>query len=521
MHRSGTSALARVLSLLGCDLPKTLMGVFKGNETGHWESEAIRNFNDTVLESAGSAWDDWLAFNPGWYRSPKADEFKMRAVALLADEFGSSRLFVLKDPRICRMLPFWLGVFDAANIMPAIILLVRNPLEVAASLEKRDDLDPSLGQLLWLRHVLEAEAASRGLIRFHCSYDALMNGWAGLALSAQETLGFSFPRLSQQTAEEVEAFLRERLRHHRVIAKSVVDNPMLSAWLRDAFRIFEHWAEDGERPEDFVTLDRIRAEFDAAAPAFARLVASGQRAAQRAQGLQHELAETESRLNAALAARAEEVQRLQAKLSHTESELAQRRHEAEETAAELLKARQQLTRQQTEAAGQREEAQRLQAKLSHTESELAKRRNEAEETAAGLAQAKEQLREMETRLNERFGEIAMLTRFLREKEDEAKQVADRAEWMRQISALLLGGGSWRGKLAWLLPGPLAYALRKIQLKRRGLFDAKAYLREHPDVARSGADPLRHYLNHGLKEGRAGEAERVPAKKWTLGGSDEC
>src|SRR5262245_64476851 len=66
MHRSGTSALTRVLSLLGCDLPKTLMAGAASNETGHWESQAVADFNDELLESAGSSWHDWLAFNAGW-----------------------------------------------------------------------------------------------------------------------------------------------------------------------------------------------------------------------------------------------------------------------------------------------------------------------------------------------------------------------------------------------------------------------------------------------------------------------
>jgi glycosyltransferase involved in cell wall biosynthesis len=122
----------------------------------------------------------------------------------------------------------------------------------------------------------------------------------------------------------------------------------------------------------------------------------------------------------------------------------------------------------------------------------------------------------EARLNERFGEIATLTRLLREEENTARRAADEAEWMRQTAAVLLGGGSWRGKLAWLLPGPAAHALRKIQLKRRGLFDARAYLRENTDVARLGADALRHYINFGIKEGgsraRARANERTALKE---------
>ena len=121
MHRSGTSALTRVLNLLGCDLPKTLMGANKTNEAGHWESLPICRLNDEILSSAGSNWHDWLAFNPGWYSSPRAAEYKEKALALLEEEFGQSRLFVLKDPRICRFAPFWLDVLETAGVKPVVI----------------------------------------------------------------------------------------------------------------------------------------------------------------------------------------------------------------------------------------------------------------------------------------------------------------------------------------------------------------------------------------------------------------
>lgn len=37
--------------------------------------------------------------------------------------------------------------------------------------------------------------------------------------------------------------------------------------------------------------------------------------------------------------------------------------------------------------------------------------------------------------------------------------------------------------------------------RHGLFDTKAYLELNPDVAEAGVDPVRHFILHGLKEGR--------------------
>ena len=53
MHRSGTSALTRVLSLLGYALPKNVTGSSEGNETGHWESALIAETNDDIFKELG------------------------------------------------------------------------------------------------------------------------------------------------------------------------------------------------------------------------------------------------------------------------------------------------------------------------------------------------------------------------------------------------------------------------------------------------------------------------------------
>jgi len=51
--------------------------------------------------------------------------------------------------------------------------------------------------------------------------------------------------------------------------------------------------------------------------------------------------------------------------------------------------------------------------------------------------------------------------------------------------------------------PKAWSLRRERslLKRHGLFDAQAYWDRYPDVAEEGVDPVRHYLTHGMQEGR--------------------
>lgn len=372
--------MTRLLSLLGCDLPKKLMPPTADNESGYWESDIIWHLNNRVLASAGTTWRDWLEFNTGWYQSPKAEEFRDEAVAVMEEEFGSSRLFVLKDPRISRILPFWFGVVDAIGATPLIVSPVRNPLEVAASLARRDGIDERLGHLLWLRYMLDAEFFSRGIPRFFASYDRLIGGgWGRIAKDAQSALGLSWPRMSDQAAADIEAFLSERHRHHREAPQNVIDNPALSSWLRDAFHTLSDWATVGEDSRHFGELDQIRMEFNGAAPAFSRLIAAGEAKARKAQQLERGLAEVRAKLGEAESAsgaaqekakrlegdlaaahqRLEEAQRslkdVRHQLAQTESALAQRRHEAEQTAAELADARGELGK----AAAARAESEKI------------------------------------------------------------------------------------------------------------------------------------------------------------------
>ena len=291
MHRSGTSALARVLNLLGCGLAKELLGANPTNETGHWEPLEIMKLNDELLESAGSAWDDWTACSPDWFTSPIAGEFKERAARIFAEEHGTQRLTVMKDPRLARLLPFWLESLRASGVDPVVMIPIRNPLEVAQSLHVRDGSDPFYNQLLWLRHVLDAEAGSRGVARHFSTYDQLLDSWTSLISAAENKLGFKFPRRSARASEEVDAYLADRHRHQRLTPKAVLGDAAASDLLKSTYAIMLKWSETGEDPKDYAQLDSVRSELDRSAGTFSRLIYRGKKAVEEVNGLRHILAE--------------------------------------------------------------------------------------------------------------------------------------------------------------------------------------------------------------------------------------
>lgn len=430
MHRSGTSALTRVFSLLGCDLPQTLIGANRTNEPGHWEAEPVARLNDQLLESAGTTWDDWAEVNPDWFASPRSEEFREKAVEVLAAEFGASRIFVLKDPRICRLAPFWLDVLEHVGIQPIIVVPLRNPRDVAMSLKARNDFEPGFSNLLWLRHVLDAERATRGLPRCLTGYDDLLANWARVVDHVRSRTGIAWPRYSAQSAAEIDSFLSDRFRHHHEGPATVIENPSLSRWLRESYAILLDWVQSGERAEDYERLDAIRKELNVASPAFGRLIASGQEDRKTIGRLKKEGAEQKAKLDTAgeavarLEAREKE---LGAKIEGLRTRLAEERAALERAIAEVHSNLNARTAQLDAARGEIKE---LAGRLSHTESALAQRSLEAEQTAAELAKVRGQLEQRAAELEETLRARSELEKALEAARRSAEQAAAEATEVR-------------------------------------------------------------------------------------------
>jgi len=261
MHRSGTSLVAGVLAALGATAPKTLMPPTASNPAGYWESEPIVQFNERLLRSALTSWSDWLPFDMAAMPRPEQAAFAKLAGDLIAAEFGAQQLFTLKDPRLCRLLPFWLGVLARAGIGAAIVLPIRSPAEVVASLAARDRLPSADATLLWLRHVLDAERASRGRRRVFLAFDRVVADWRGALAELQARLGIEWPVELGRTGPSIDALVQASHRHHHLPAEAL-DSPTAREWAIGAYEILQRWAEQGENPRDCRALDSIRQDVD-------------------------------------------------------------------------------------------------------------------------------------------------------------------------------------------------------------------------------------------------------------------
>ncbi|SHF79912.1 hypothetical protein SAMN05444339_11336 [Loktanella atrilutea] len=268
MHRSGTSALTGALTRVGIDGPATPMDSHDTNSKGFFESKDIWRFHENLLSSAGSSWDDWRAVDPVWIESSQGVEFSNKALELIDKEFNNSSYFVLKDPRVCRLVPFWINVFKLAEVSPVAFHIHRHPVEVAASLQSRDGFAFEYSYLLWLRHILDAELGSRQIPRIFTSFSRFLKDWPQVLNQAQDVFGIPWPNYSSPVFDEINRFITLDMKHHNDDKKFEKSDSNISILLCDSLLIMERWVQgEGERG-DQDKLDEIRQELNAAADVF-------------------------------------------------------------------------------------------------------------------------------------------------------------------------------------------------------------------------------------------------------------
>ncbi|NIJ41447.1 hypothetical protein FHS78_001734 [Parvibaculum indicum] len=141
-----------------------------------------------------------------------------------------------------------------------------------------------------------------------------------------------------------------------------------------------------------------------------------------------------------------------------------------------------------------ENAERLAQILEEKEALLAELANERD---ALLAEKQLQAE----RLEERSSELAALTKMLWEKELSITKMVRKNARLLKIALVLLGPLSARGRLRALLPVGIYSTRRMRKLRRKKLFDSRAYFVANPDLTNAGVDPLQHYLQSGFEEGR--------------------
>ncbi|MDP4536366.1 hypothetical protein Q3O60_09205 [Alkalimonas collagenimarina] len=213
MHRSGTSALSGELDSLGVFMGRSLYKAQKGvNEKGFFENARLVELNEAIQDSLTTSWDDPLSIlkldlkpEPNFYQ---------RASSFINQEYLGKSLWGMKDPRVSVLLNFWSDIFEQLSIKPNYILMIRDPIEVARSLEKRDKFSIDKGLMLWLNYNFASYNGTKNQQRLVVSFTELLADPVAIRQQIAQSFGIE---LNQDKKTFIENSLRTHVTDHSAV----------------------------------------------------------------------------------------------------------------------------------------------------------------------------------------------------------------------------------------------------------------------------------------------------------------
>lgn len=215
MHRSGTSAVTGALALRGASLGDTLMPPGPDNPKGFWEHAGVVAIHERLLDALDRSWNDPRPLPAGWIEHAATVVAREQLRCLLTDEFGNQRLWAVKDPRLCRLLPLWLPLLAELGISASAVVVARDPREVAQSLWARNAWPEALSRELWLQHVGDALAGSENLVRVVLAYPRLLADPVAEIEALVEALQLPIPAPDADYSARMNVFISGDDRHHQ------------------------------------------------------------------------------------------------------------------------------------------------------------------------------------------------------------------------------------------------------------------------------------------------------------------
>ena len=231
MHRSGTSIITGMLEKLGGSVGETPMPAAPENPDGFWENEEVVLLNEAYLDKLRSCWADPHLLPEDVWQDEITTKFRKKADKLLKREYAGHEMALVKDPRMCRVMPLWDPIFAEHYQRITCVVASRPFPEVVLSLARRNDFSAYLGTLLWIQHVLLAERYSRPYPTFFTSFTKITTEPDTIAAALAEftsvtdqqkisaASGMVKPQLRTKASDEKIAWLRKSNPAFEIAAK--------------------------------------------------------------------------------------------------------------------------------------------------------------------------------------------------------------------------------------------------------------------------------------------------------------
>lgn len=156
MHRSGTSVLTQCIHLLGASMASQVIAPAAAiNRDGFFEDAIIVALNEQLLSLLGSSWYDFRSLPNAAANTEAMQNWRSEALTHLRADYAGAGVAVIKDPRMSRVYSHWAPLFRQADLGVELVHILRQPEEVAVSLQRRNRMPPAYSLLLWCAHIFD------------------------------------------------------------------------------------------------------------------------------------------------------------------------------------------------------------------------------------------------------------------------------------------------------------------------------------------------------------------------------
>lgn len=210
--RCGSSLAMKLLQLLGVYLGEDcdMVAADQHNRRGYWEHKELKGINDELLRRFGGNVSAPPDFPPRWEDAGFLNDLYARAEGCLAKHFSSRPIWAWKDPRTALLLPFWQRVVNELRYL----LLLRNPLEMAASQERWGNWPVRRGVSRWIHHTTQAVNATAGQPRLVVFFEDILADPIGQVRRMAGFIGVPHRLQDPDLRRSVEQVVDTGLCHH-------------------------------------------------------------------------------------------------------------------------------------------------------------------------------------------------------------------------------------------------------------------------------------------------------------------
>lgn len=192
-----------------------LYGPQPANPDGFWENREYVSINAQILRTLGAGWDFFPSLADDWHEIERLHSIRAQAKRLLQG-FEGHEPWGWKDPRNSLTLPFWISLLPEMKV----VVCLRNPLEVARSLQERNGSSYAFGLNLWTTYnqrLLDVLPPSQYIVTHYEAY------FYRPQIELRRLLDFLRLPASDQLVAYARSSTLKDLRHHSVTIQQLLD----------------------------------------------------------------------------------------------------------------------------------------------------------------------------------------------------------------------------------------------------------------------------------------------------------